>query len=441
MNYSNLFKQDFEVLDLILKEQKRQKQGIELIPSENYCSSAVLEAMATILNDKYAEGYPGKRYYGGNIYIDEIELLCRKRARELFSAFDYEVNVQPYSGTPANLAVYFGVLNPGDKILSLKLSSGGHLSHGDPVSLSGKIFNFIHYDLNPKTELLDYDLVEKLTKEHKPKLILAGFTAYPRQIDFKKIAQIAKMVGAISMADISHISGLIAAGIHPSPFPYCDIITTTTHKTLRGPRGAMIFSKPEFSEKINKAVFPGMQGGPHEHIIAAIAVALKEAQTEEFKKYAKQIILNAKALAKSLTEENIKLVSGGTDNHLLLVDLRPIRGGIGYFIEKTLEAANITVNKNPIPNDLFPPYYPSGIRLGTPAVTSRGMKENDLIQIGKWVAKVIKEFSYLKMSEEKDERQKTIKEFQEMIKNNKFLFELKKEVTEFAQKFPVPGID
>lgn len=441
MNYLNLSKQDSEILNIILKEQKRQKEGIDLIPSENYCSSAVLEAMATILNDKYAEGYPGKRYYGGNIYIDEIELLCQKRAKELFSAFDYEVNVEPYSGTPANLAVYFGVLNPGDKILSLKLSSGGHLSHGDPVSLSGKIFNFIHYELDSKTELLDYDLIEKLAKEHQPKLILSGFTAYPRKIDFKKISQIAKMVGAISMADVSHIAGLVAAGVHPSPFPYCDIITTTTHKTLRGPRGAMIFSRSEFSEKINKAVFPGMQGGPHEHIIAAIAVALKEAQTEEFKKYTKQIVLNAKALAQSLIEENIKLVSGGTDNHLLLIDLRPIAGGIGYFIEKALEAANITVNKNSIPNDSFPPYYPSGIRLGTPAVTSRGMKENDLIKIGKWIAKVIKEFSYLKMPEEKEERQKTIKEFQEMIKNNKFLSELKKEIIEFAQKFPVPGID
>ncbi|MGB9609107.1 MAG: serine hydroxymethyltransferase, partial [Minisyncoccia bacterium] len=381
MEYKELQNKDAEVYNLILKEQERQKNGIELIPSENYASKAVLEAIASIFNDKYAEGYPNKRYYGGNIYVDELETLCQKRAKEVFKAENYNVNVQPYSGTPANLAVYAGLLNFGDTILSLKLAHGGHLSHGDPVSLSGKLFKFIHYEVNPETEQLDYQKIEELAKEHKPKLIISGFTAYPRQIDFEKIAGIAKNIGAISMADISHIAGLVVGGVHPSPFPFCDIITTTTHKTLRGPRGAMIFSKEEFSEKINKAVFPGMQGGPHEHIIAGIAVALKEARSEEFKNYAKQIILNAQTLAQTLINNGIKLVSGGTDNHLLLLDLRPFGPGKGYFIEKALEAANITVNKNPIPGDLFPPYYPSGIRLGTPAVTSRGMKEKEMIQI------------------------------------------------------------
>jgi glycine hydroxymethyltransferase len=441
MNYFHLQNQDPDVFNIVLSEIKRQKEGIELIPSENYCSKAVLETMGTILTDKYAEGYPKKRYYGGNINIDEIELLCEQRAKEVFEAFDYDVNVQAYSGTPANLAVYLGVLEKGDTILSLKLESGGHLSHGSPVNLSGKLFNFVHYEINPKTGFLDYDLINDLAKKHKPKLIISGFTAYPRQIDFKKISEISKSIGAISMADISHISGLVIGGLRPSPFPCCDIITTTTHKTLRGPRGALIFSKKEFSEKINKAVFPGIQGGPHEHIIAAIAVALKEAQTKDFKDYAKQIILNAQVLAKSLINEGINLVSGGTDNHLLLVDLRNFGGGLGYFIEKALEAVNITVNKNPIPQDDFPPYYPSGIRLGTPAVTSRGMKEDDLVKIGKWIAKIIKEFSYLKMPQNKDERDQKIKEFQEIIKNNKNLEDLKEEVKEFAQKFPLPGVD
>jgi len=441
MIYEKLKNKDPEIYELILKEEQRQKEGIELIPSENYASSAVLEAMASIFNDKYAEGYPKKRYYGGNFYIDELEELCQKRAREAFGALEYNVNVQPYSGTPANLAVYFGLLNFGDTILSLKLSHGGHLSHGDPISLSGKSFNFVHYEVEEDTQKINYEKIKDLAEMHKPKLIISGFTAYPRQVDFQKISEIAHSFSAFSMADISHISGLIIGGVHPSPFPYCDIVTTTTHKTLRGPRGAMIFSKPELSEKINKAVFPGMQGGPHEHTIAGIAVALKEAQTPEFKEYARQIILNAQALAQSLLNQGINLVSGGTDNHLLLLDLRNFGPGKGYFIEKALEIANITVNKNPIPGDTFPPYYPSGIRLGTPAATSRGMKENDLNLIGKWIAEVIKKFANYNMPEDKTERQKAISDFLEKIKNDDFLLNLKNEVKNFAEKFPLPGVD
>jgi glycine hydroxymethyltransferase len=442
MIYKKLKITDPEIYNIILAEENRQKQSIELIPSENYASEAVLEAIGSILNDKYAEGYPNKRYYSGNVYIDELENLCKERAKQIFNAFDYEVNVQPYSGTPANLAVYLGVLNFGDKILSLKLSHGGHLSHGDPVSLSGKLFQFIHYEVNPQTELLDYNEIETLIIEHKPKLIIAGFTAYPREIDFEKISSIAKKYGVISMADISHISGLIIGGQHPSPFPFYDIITTTTHKTLRGPRGAIIFSRPEFSEKINKAVFPGIQGGPHEHIIAGIAVALKEAGAEDFKDYTNQIILNSKKLAEELINQGIKLVSGGTDNHLLLLDLRPFGGpGRGYFIEKALEAANITVNKNSIPGDTFPPYYPSGIRLGTPAITSRGMKEKEMTIIANWISKIIKEFVVFEMPEDKIKRQEKIKEFNEFIKDNQFLKNIKKEVSDFALQFPIPGIN
>lgn len=441
MIFNFLKNQDPEILNIILAEEKRQKEGIELIPSENYASRAVLESMATILGDKYAEGYPGKRYYGGNVCVDELEKLCQERAKKVFGAYDYEVNVQPYSGTPANLAVYFGLLNLGDTILSLKLAHGGHLSHGDQVSLSGKLFKFIHYELEPETEILNYEKIKEIAEEYKPKLIISGFTAYPRQVDFQKISQIAKSIGAISMADISHISGLVIAGLHPTPFPYCDVVTTTTHKTLRGPRGAMIFCRPEFKEKIDKAVFPGIQGGPHEHTIAGIAVALKEAESENFKKYAKQIILNAKVLAEKLKEGGIKLVSGGTENHLLLLDLRPYGLGKGYFIEKALEQANITVNKNPIPGDPFPPYYPSGIRLGTPAVTSRGMKEGEMIQVANWILKIIFEFKKWNMPEDKVERQEIIRQFNDEIKDNQFLKDIKEEVKNFASQFPLPGVD
>ncbi len=429
------------VYNIIEKEKRRQKEGLEMIPSENYASSAVLEASASILNDKYAEGYPGRRYYGGNIHIDEIERLAQKRAKEVFGASDYHVNVQPYSGSPANIAVYVGLLEFGDKIMSLKLAHGGHLTHGDPVSLSGRAFNFVHYEVDVESETLNYDKIAEMAEREKPKLILSGFTAYPRQIDFKKFHEIAKSVGAISMADISHISGLIIGGVHPSPLPFTDVVTTTTHKTLRGPRAAIIFCKEEYKEKIDKAVFPGMQGGPHEHTIAGVAVALGEAMNPEFKEYAEQIVKNAKALAENLMKEGLKLISGGTDNHLMLVDLRPFGPGRGIFIEKALEAANITVNKNPIPNDPSPPYYPSGIRLGTPALTSRGMKEGDMKKISKLIAKIVKEFANTEMPEEKEKRSQAVKEFTIKLDGHPIVEAVKSEVVKLANGFPVPGID
>ncbi len=433
--------QDPEVYGIIEKEKVRQKEGLEMIPSENYASVAVLEAMGSILNDKYAEGYPGKRYYGGNIHIDEIERLTQKRACEVFGAVDYHVNVQPYSGSPANIEVYLGLLELGEKIMGLKLAHGGHLTHGDPVSLSGRAFKFVHYEVDAESEVLDYAKIAALAKKEKPKILLSGFTAYPRLIDFRKMHDIAQEVGAVSMADISHISGLIIGGMHPSPFPFTDVVTTTTHKTLRGPRAAMIFCKEEYKEKIDKAVFPGMQGGPHEHTIAAVAVALREAQQPEFKKYAAQIVKNAKALAQTLLDEKLKLVSGGTDNHLLLIDLRPFGPGRGIFLEKALEAAGITVNKNPIPNDSSPPYYPSGIRLGTPALTSRGMKEAEMQKIGKWIAKLAQEFAKTEMPEEKEKRATTVKDFTKSLPAHPLVKEVGEEVRAFAAKFPVPGID
>src|SRR3989338_8289045 len=436
-----LQEQDPEVFEIIEKEKARQREGLEMIPSENYASSAVLEANGSILTDKYAEGYAGRRYYGGNIHIDEIERLCQQRAKKVFGAEDYHVNVQPYSGSPANIAVYLGLLELGDKILSLKLAHGGHLTHGDPVSLSGRAFKFVHYEVDGEKETLDYDVIEKLAREEKPKLIVSGFTAYPRKIDFKKMHEIAKAVGAVSMADISHISGLIIGGVHPSPFPFTDVVTTTTHKTLRGPRAAMIFCKEEFKEKIDKAVFPGMQGGPHEHTIAAIAVALGEAAKPEFKEYAKQIIKNAKVLAETLMAHGLKLVSNGTDNHLMLLDLRPFGPGRGIFIEKALEAANITVNKNPIPNDPSPPYYPSGIRLGTPALTSRGMREKEMEQIGQWIARIVKEFALIELPEDKEKRAQAVKEFIGKLADRPLIKETKAEVKALASKFPVPGIE
>lgn len=419
----------------------RQTEGLELIPSENYASRAVLEAMASILNDKYAEGYPGKRYYGGNIYIDEMERLCQERAKKVFAAQDYHVNVQPYSGSPANIAVYLALLEFGDTIMSLSLAHGGHLSHGSPVSLSGRAFKIVDYEVDSVTERLDYASIAELASKHKPKLIISGFTAYPRQIDFKKFHEIAEAVGAISMADISHISGLIIGGVHASPFSFTDVVTTTTHKTLRGPRAAMIFCKEEFKEKIDKAVFPGLQGGPHEHTIAGIAVALQEAMQPEFKSYAEQIVRNAKALAETLTTYKLQLISGGTDNHLILVDLRPFGPGRGIFVEKALEAANITVNKNPIPNDPSPPYYPSGIRLGTPALTSRGMSEQEMKKIGELIAKVVKEFAKTELPKDKEKRAGAVREFVNQLSENSLIQAVKKEVMALTSQFPVPGID
>jgi len=437
---ATLKEKDPQIYELIEKEKKRQKEGLELIPSESYASSAVLEALGSVLNNKYAENYPGKRYYGGCVNIDMVETLCQGRALKVYGADGYHVNVQPYSGSPANLEVYFGLLEFGDTIMSLRLDNGGHLTHGNTSNLSGKAYKFVHYGLKAD-ETIDYDEMLKLAKECKPKIILSGFTAYPRTIDFKKVSEIAKEVGALSMADISHISGLVIAGVHPSPFPFTDIVTSTTHKTLRGPRGAMIFCKEELKDKIDKGVFPGMQGGPHEHAIAGIAVALEEATKPEFKEYAEQTVENSKALAKTLMDEGLKLMSGGTDNHLMVINLVDFGKGKGVFVEKALEAADINVNKSTVPNEPSVPYYPSGIRLGTPAVTSRGMKEKEMEITGKLIAKIVKEFATTDMPETKEERNAKVKEFKEKIKDNPFVLEIKKEVNAMASKFPVPGID
>ncbi len=441
MNYNTIQTQDPEIYELIKKEEIRQKEGLELIPSENYTSKAVLEANGSIFTNKYSEGYPGKRYYGGNFIVDQLETLCQKRAQEVFGAGEYRVNVQPYSGSPANIAVYNALLEFGDTVLSLELAQGGHLTHGSPVNFSGRAFNFIHYPLNPETEQIDYEVVEKLALEHKPKIILSGFTAYPRKIDFAKFHEIAKKVGAISMADISHISGLIAGEVHVSPFPFTDIVTTTTHKTLRGPRAAMIFSKSEFADKIDKAIFPGSQGGPHEHTIAGIAVALKEAKEESFKTYAEQIVKNTQVLAESLASDEIKLVSGGSDNHLLLVDLRAYGPSKGIFIEKALDAAHITVNKNTVPGDTASPFYPSGIRLGTPALTTRGMKESEMQVVGKLISRIIKEFATTELPDDKTVRMEKIKSFENLLLSHETILGVKKEVIELTKNFPVPGIE
>ncbi|HOK40538.1 MAG TPA: serine hydroxymethyltransferase [bacterium] len=386
MELNYLKESDFEIFDLIKKEEQRQINKLELIASENFVSPAVLEAAGSILTHKYAEGYPGKRYYGGCEFIDEIENLAIERAKKLFNA-EY-VNVQPHSGSQANMAVYFALLNPGDTILTMSLSDGGHLTHGSPVNFSGKLYNVIHYNVRKDNQLIDYEQVLELSKKHKPKIILTGATAYPRKIDFKIFANIAKETGAYLVVDMAHFAGLVAAGLYESPIPYADVVTTTTHKTLRGPRGGVIFSKKELANKIASAVFPGMQGGPLMHIIAAKAVAFKEAATDNFKKYQEQIIKNSKVLAEELIKKGFKLVSGGTDTHLILVDLTEQKI-TGKEFEKALDKAGITVNKNTIPYDTQSPFITSGIRIGTPAVTTRGMKEKEMVQIAELIKKVL----------------------------------------------------
>lgn len=378
-----------KIYRLFKAEEKRQLETINLIPSENYPSKAVLEAMGSILTSKYSEGYPGKRYYPGNEIYDKIELSAQKSAKEIFKTGNsYHVNVQPYSGTPANLAVYLGLLNFGDTIMGMNLSHGGHLSHGHKVSFSGKAYKVVQYGVDLKTGRIDYDEVQRLAKKYKPKIIISGATAYPRKIDFKKFHQIAKSVSAISMADIAHIAGLIIAKLHPSPFPFADIVMTTTHKTLRGPRGAIIFCKQEFAQAIDRAVFPGIQGGPHNNITLAKLVCFEEAKKPGFKKYQKQIIKNAKVLADELKKYGFNLTSGGTDNHLILIDLSN-KGIAGREAEERLEKAGIIVNRNTIPGDLRKPFDPSGIRLGTPAITTRGMKEKEMKKIAEWINEVI----------------------------------------------------
>jgi len=431
---------DPEIFELINSETKRQEDVLELIPSENYVSRAVLEALGSSLTNKYSEGYPGKRYYQGNKFIDEIETIAVTRAKKLFGV-PY-VNVQPYSGSPANLAAYSALMKPGEVLLGMNLSSGGHLTHGAPVTFSGTNYKSVQYGVG-KDGFIEYREVESLAIEHKPKIIICGTTAYPRILDFQKFSKIAEKVGAYLLADISHISGLIIGDVHPTPVPYAHIVMTTTHKTLRGPRGAILMvtdkglqKDPELAEKIEKAVFPGLQGGPHENVIAAVAVALKEADSQEFKEYAEQIVKNAKVLAEELIKKGLTLVSGGTDNHLMLIDLQNIKVN-GRVAAEALEAGGIVVNRNAVPFDPMPPFYPSGIRLGTPAVTTRGMKEIEMKQIALWIYHCIDHVKKLKLPEDKTKRADFIKMIKHDFEMDGYLKDIEKEVKDFCNKFPI----
>lgn len=419
-----LEKQDSKIFKLIKLEAERQKTSLEMIPSENHCSPAVREALGSILTDKYAEGYPGKRYYAGLKYYDVLEDLCRERAKKLFNV-PY-ANVQPYSGSPANAAVYMAVCEPGDTIMGMALPMGGHLTHGWKVNFSAKFFKSVQYGVGEKTHLINYQEVEKLAKENRPKLIWVGATAYPRIFDWERFSKIADSVGAYLSADIAHIAGLVAGGSHPSPAPYVHIISTTTHKTLRGPRGGIIMvtqkgieKDPDLPKKIDKAVFPGLQGGPHENAIAAIAVCLKEAGTLAFKKYANQVVKNTKFLAEELKEYGFNLVSQGTNNHLILIDLRN-KNITGSEAQDLLESSGITINKNSIPYDPAPPFKPSGIRMGTPAITTRGMKEKEMKKIAAWINEVIESKSL-----SAGRQAKSVKKIREEIKK-------------FCKNFPLP---
>ena len=419
------------VFDHIERELDRQKTTINLIPSENYTSKNVMQAVGTVLGNKYSEGYPGKRYYQGNEHIDEIERIAIERAKQLFGA--EHVNVQPYSGSPANLAIYGALLQTGDKLMGMRLDMGGHLTHGHSVSFTSKFFTATHYTVDKETGLINMDEVRKIAEQERPKIIVSGSTAYPRLFDFKEFHEIAESVGAYSMADISHIAGLVAGEAHPSPLPFTDTVMTTTHKTLRGPRGAMIMCKKEdrlsnvegldekkakkakdLAGKIDRAVFPGSQGGPHNNIIAGKAIAFSEALTPEFKDYAHQIVKNAKVLAEELMSNGLKLVSGGTDNHLMLVDLTPMGVGLGREVAFALEEAGIVLNANTIPYDPSTPFRPSGLRLGTPILTTIGMKESDMKQIGEWIANIIKDRNNSEL------KQKTKKEVAEFCKQFSF---------------------
>lgn len=386
MNFNNVKATDTEVYGIIEEEIARQQHNIELIASENFTSKAVMEAMGSPMTNKYAEGYPGKRYYGGCEVVDKVENLARDRMKELFNA-EY-ANVQPHSGSQANMAVYFTVLKPGDTVLGMNLSHGGHLTHGSPVNFSGKLFNFVSYGVTKDTETIDYEEVRRLALEHKPKLIVAGASAYPRIIDFKKFREIADEVGAYLMVDMAHIAGLVAAGYHPSPVPYADFVTTTTHKTLRGPRGGAILCKEKYGKDLDKAIFPGMQGGPLMHVIAAKAVCFKEALEPEFKSYMERVLKNTKVLGEELTKYGFRMVSGGTDNHLLLVDLTN-KDISGKDAEKLLDSVGITVNKNTIPSETRSPFVTSGIRIGTAAATTRGFNEDDFREVARFINYVI----------------------------------------------------
>lgn len=389
MDFKNLEKEDIEVYNAICMEKRRQQNKLELIASENFVSYAVMETMGSYMTNKYAEGYPGHRYYAGCQNVDIVEDLARDRLKKLFGA--EHANVQPHSGAQANMAVYNAILEPGDTVMGLNLSHGGHLTHGSKVNSSGKLYNFIAYGLNKETETIDYEEVERLALEHKPKLIVTGASAYPRKIDFKRFKEIADKVQAMLMVDMAHIAGLVAAGLHQNPVEYADFVTSTTHKTLRGPRGGIILCKEKYAKAIDKAVFPGIQGGPLMHVIAAKAVCFKEALTEEFKEYQKQIIRNSQSMADELNKLGFKMVSGGTDNHLILIDLRN-KGITGKELEERLDEVGITVNKNAVPFDTEKPTITSGIRIGTPAITTRGLKEDDAREIARLIALVCENF-------------------------------------------------
>lgn len=431
---------------IIKAEKKRQRDELEMIPSENYASAEVMKAVGSCLMNKYAEGYPNRRYYQGNTNVDKIESLAIKRILKAFNLSEtkWAVNVQPHSGCEANLAVYNALLNPGDKILSLFLPDGGHLSHGwqmpnRKVTLVSKIFKVQFYHVDKKTKLLDYDQIERQAKKQKPKLIISGGTAYPREINHKRMGQIAKKVGACYLADVAHEAGLIAGGVMKSPLPMAQVMTFTTHKTFRGPRGAVIVCRKNLINKINFSIIPGFQGGPHMHTIAGIAVAAKEVQTNGFKKYCRQVVLNAKVLSQELVKAGLEVVSGGTDKHLVLVDLRNLDLS-GFVVAWALEKAGIVMNRNTVPLETASPYYPSGLRMGTPAVTSRGMREREMKQIAEWVIKVIELSKDDKLPADPDKRREFVKSFRKKIEKRREFKQINQRVKKLCKKFPVPGV-
>lgn len=434
-----------KIYNLIKQEEKRQKQVLEMIASENYTSQAVMAVLGSVFTNKYSEGYPKRRYYQGNAVVDSIEIYAQDLVKKLFGV-PY-ANVQPYSGSPANAAIYMALLQNNQKIMGLALDQGGHITHGLEIGFSGRFFKTAHYRVSKKSGQLDYQEVEAAVLAEKPDLIICGFTAYPRIIDFAKFRKIADKTNSILMADISHITGLIIGGVHPTPIPDVDVVMTTTHKTLRGPRGAIIMvterglkRDPEMGKKIDAAVFPGLQGGPHDNQTAAIAVALEEASKSTFKKYAAQIVLNAQVLAKTLLENDLDLVSGGSDNHLVLVDLQRQQVS-GKIAAEALEVGGIVTNFSLVPYDPMPPFYTSGIRIGTPALTTRGLKEKEMVKVGNWIARVIKEVEGYQLPSDKEGRLELLRKFRAEIVKNKNLQKIYQEVTAFAKKFPVPGID
>ncbi len=438
-----LQEQDHDVFHVLSAERRRQREGVELIPSENYVSEAVLDAIGSIFTNKYSEGYPGRRYYGGNENVDDIERLAQDRAKRLFGV--PHANVQPYSGSPANLAVYVATCQSGDTIMGQNLPDGGHLTHGWKVSVTGTYYRSVPYHVKPDG-YIDVDEVGRLAREHKPKLIWCGATAYVRELPFEKIAAVADAVGAFFAADIAHVAGLVLAGVHTSPVPYAHIVTTTTHKTLRGPRGAMILvtekglqRDPDLAEKVDRAIFPGLQGGPHDHTTAGIAVALGEAMQSGFKDYGRQVVANAKTLANGLIERGFTLVTGGTDNHMMLIDLTPGGPGRGVFLQEALDRVGITVNKNTIPGEPSSAFYPSGIRLGTPAATTRGMRQPEMQRIAAWIAMVADAIKDYRLPTDQQSRSTALRDFRRAIQENRHLEALRADVREFCLKFPVAG--